>query len=804
MANYATLKAAIQDVVKTNGNEEITGALLQQTLLAMVNSLGEGFHYMGPATPLTNPGTPDQNVFYLASTAGTYSNFGGITLADGEIAILKYNGSWTKDSTGAASLEKVSQLQAKVTDLEDKTETTIVHNKNLADKAVSVAGLTINSSAKIAANANTVIVKFPCKPSTTYTVSKVVTPHFRIAYSNQDPVYNVQCAGMITDNSASSITITTAADSAYLVMYVYNSSDTTQTMEQIMASLQIEIGSVATPYVAPGWEVVDGTARAAISALAETEQADKAELNAKIDERTLARVDDWMTYGQILTQLGFIRPTNGSEGSNDSYFRSDFLVVAGAKKFVIYGKFSSGIAPIAFYDGSKNFISAESVTETAYYTINAIVPENAVYFRMSTTEQARTDLTLDAFFLIATQATKAEKIFISPTGNDINDGRDETHPVATFNAAKNLISDGGELVMMPGDYESAGRLDLSAFAKITGQGQARIICHTQKIDSATLVSGNIYKAAYTGPSGYPNTRFTFLYLHDMPDPATTIPAGEIHPLQRGRTCRMPSTRIYKKASVADIEADTTHLGWYYDGTDIYFSLPENTDLSVNPVIIPDSETLTASQSRTVEIRNISIWYNNVLLQGLSGVLDNVSVGMGSNKAGQIRCDYCKSLLLRNCEAFGAYTTNGGDGVNTHNTDTSISDRSFVTLENCWLHDNADDGESCHENSTTVHYGCLVEYNGNGITPAAGGGTECHECIVRRNGSYDWVTDSLGTGFSAQGGSLTCYGCFAENNVFGYYATSNAVLAVALNSVAKNNYTNFSERVLQINCATINP
>ena len=697
---------------------------------------------------------------------------------------------------------EVSQLEAKVTDLEDKTETTIVHNKNLADEAVSVLGLTINSSAKITANTSCGIVKFPCKPSTTYAISKVVTPHFRVAYFPTDPIGGVQGDGMITDNSASSITITTAADSAYLAMYVYNSSDTTQTMEQIMASLQIEIGAEATPYVAPAWDVIDGTARASIVALRETEQADKAELNAKIDERTLARVDDWMTYRQILSQYGFIRPTDGSEGSNNSYFRSDFLVVAGAKRFVIYGKFSSGIAPIAFYDSSKNFISAESVPETDYYTITANVPDNAAYFRMSTLELTWTDLTLDAFFLIATQATKAEKIFISPTGSDINDGRDETHPVATFNAAKNYLSDGGELVMMPGDYENAGVLDLSEFAKITGQGQARIVCYTQKIDSATLVSGNIYKATYTGPDIL-STRITFLYLHDIPDANTTISASEIHPLQRGRTCRMPSTRIYKKASVAEIEADTTHLGWYYDGTDIYFSLPENTDLSVNPVIIPDSETLVASSKREVEIRNICIWYNNVLLTGLSGILDNVSVGMGANKAGQIRCDYCKSLLLRNCEAFGAYTTNGGDGVNTHNTDLTISDRSMVVLENCWLHDNGDDGDSCHENSTTIHYGCLVEYNGNGITPAAGGGTECHECIVRRNGRYDWVTDALGTGFSAQGGSLTCYGCFAENNVFGYYATSNAVLAVALNSVAKNNYTNFSERVVQMNCAIIN-
>lgn len=121
MANYATLKAAIQQVIKTNGNNEITGALLQQSLLAMINSLGVGYQYAGVAvlTPTpTNPGTPDQNVFYIASEPGTYANFGGLVLADGEVAILKYNGAWSKDSTGAASLENVNQLGQEVSDLD--------------------------------------------------------------------------------------------------------------------------------------------------------------------------------------------------------------------------------------------------------------------------------------------------------------------------------------------------------------------------------------------------------------------------------------------------------------------------------------------------------------------------------------------------------------------------------------------------------------------------------------------------------------------------------------------------------------
>lgn len=105
MANYESLKAAIQDVVKTNGNNEITGALLQQSLLAMINSLGDGYQYMGIATPTTNPGTPDQKVFYIAAAAGTYSNFNSVVVANNEFAILKYNTSWTKETFARLFIE---------------------------------------------------------------------------------------------------------------------------------------------------------------------------------------------------------------------------------------------------------------------------------------------------------------------------------------------------------------------------------------------------------------------------------------------------------------------------------------------------------------------------------------------------------------------------------------------------------------------------------------------------------------------------------------------------------------------------
>ena len=95
MGNYTNLKSTIDTNIKTNGNEEITGAILNSVLNSMVSSLGAGYQYMGVATTSTNPGTPDAKVFYLAYTPGTYTNFSGIEVTG--LCVLKYDTAWSKD-----------------------------------------------------------------------------------------------------------------------------------------------------------------------------------------------------------------------------------------------------------------------------------------------------------------------------------------------------------------------------------------------------------------------------------------------------------------------------------------------------------------------------------------------------------------------------------------------------------------------------------------------------------------------------------------------------------------------------------
>lgn len=103
MAKYISLKSAVAAVIKTNGVQSITGAVLQNQLLGIIDALGKDFQFGGIAAPTDSFTDTDYKVAFLATTPGTYTNFGGITVASGEIAVLLYDGSWTKQSISLIS-----------------------------------------------------------------------------------------------------------------------------------------------------------------------------------------------------------------------------------------------------------------------------------------------------------------------------------------------------------------------------------------------------------------------------------------------------------------------------------------------------------------------------------------------------------------------------------------------------------------------------------------------------------------------------------------------------------------------------
>lgn len=104
MGNYEQLKQSVSEVIKKNGNNEITGEVMQNILLTIISVVGHGANFIGIATPTTIPGTPDAPVFYIATDSGQYVNF-GITI-DNNGAYLLYN---TESGWKYVSIIEVSQ-----------------------------------------------------------------------------------------------------------------------------------------------------------------------------------------------------------------------------------------------------------------------------------------------------------------------------------------------------------------------------------------------------------------------------------------------------------------------------------------------------------------------------------------------------------------------------------------------------------------------------------------------------------------------------------------------------------------------
>ena len=87
MANYTQLIQTINDNIKANGNQEITGPVLNAVLQAIVKGLSKGSLFAGIANTTTNPPAYDGNVFYIAVEPGAYSNF-GVIVPHGGIGII--------------------------------------------------------------------------------------------------------------------------------------------------------------------------------------------------------------------------------------------------------------------------------------------------------------------------------------------------------------------------------------------------------------------------------------------------------------------------------------------------------------------------------------------------------------------------------------------------------------------------------------------------------------------------------------------------------------------------------------------
>lgn len=91
-------------------------------------------------------------------------------------------------------------------------------------------------------------IYIPCKPNTTYTISKIASTRFSFAYTTELPALNVAFRGRVVEFTATELTLTTDNSANYLIAFIYNANTDTLTPQQILDSIQIEEGSTATSY----------------------------------------------------------------------------------------------------------------------------------------------------------------------------------------------------------------------------------------------------------------------------------------------------------------------------------------------------------------------------------------------------------------------------------------------------------------------------------------------------------------------------------------------------------------------------
>ena len=139
---YENLKSAIKQAIKQNGNQEITGNLLQSTLLNVVNTIGADYKFLGFATPSTVPPTSEEGrlLYFTTGHGDSYMNFPTsasgtyITLGYGVYALTREANSkyWRSDAVVpiaqelGTALDKVMSQKAINTELNKKADKTAV------------------------------------------------------------------------------------------------------------------------------------------------------------------------------------------------------------------------------------------------------------------------------------------------------------------------------------------------------------------------------------------------------------------------------------------------------------------------------------------------------------------------------------------------------------------------------------------------------------------------------------------------------------------------------------------------------
>lgn len=214
MSNYTNTKSVIADNIYTNTSNDISPNMVKTAINEVVDTLiAGGYLYAGIAHPNDAAVSPDANVFYIATEAGTYTNKGALQVADGEVAIFKYNGQWSKETTGAATAAQVTELGQEVSRIQSD-----IHVGDYSPREMTmIDGLSIRST--ITTKAGSKLYYIPAKSGKKYKVSWTGTytsDNVRIAFTSVIPANGVARTDFSAETQSPYQKIKTASADGYL------------------------------------------------------------------------------------------------------------------------------------------------------------------------------------------------------------------------------------------------------------------------------------------------------------------------------------------------------------------------------------------------------------------------------------------------------------------------------------------------------------------------------------------------------------------------------------------------------------
>lgn len=736
MSKYATLIAQIAANIRRNGAQAITGDLLQEQLLAMITSLGEYYQFGGLASPSAEFTPGDEPVVFVAATPGTYTNFGGLVVADGEVALLVWSGSaWSRQTTDIATRSEVSQLGQQVSEIEnsvghsipDEEETfwpTIGGDnggenlfyptlKTILPPRTCIGALSESVwDTKPLGSSSFYCFYIPCKENTTYTVSNCsldIAFFDRLKYKISAIEGEWQSQNTFTTPSGCCyFSIITNARKIDLV--IVEGSTIPQNVRPLVKYSNAEIGHQDKF----------------------TKLATLLENNFTIPGNLFSPNNTTIVGDGMIFGTDSVNVNDRKQATSLSFYSFVIPVIPGKT----YTTSMSGIA-ILYFDRFGNTIGYNTTSD--YNALTFVAPANCYFVGINSNILKNVMMVVEGDTLPSNYQTY-KMDFLGNFGKTIKLTEDISTPIG-ISDADNFFIDGSGYCIDLGEH-------------LTGE----------KV-------GNYVEIAYTAVSS--NRIYKVCVTKELPPLAdsSTLSVGYNTTLWAHYT---DATKDFKLLPVVSMEELAQNQNsFYYDGTKIYINIEEE---AVEYVLANDKTSnigLSISNSKG-KIVNLTIKYSN---------LENCRVTNGalceftncrflySSIMSSIVAAQKSTVILNRCEAFKARF----DGMDT-DADGTVS---TMIQNDCHCHYCYDDGSSHHNGKFFINGGEYDHNHKGGISApcylSEGNISGAYIHNNELNGVYAVNTQEQGTGkfiisnclFKGNGRnySLKYYDCISFNNIY---------------------------------------